>query len=106
MEGVDQLMAENVVGLAEASGEGKDDAATVVLGDTADALAQEALDDVRLDELRVARVHDDRLALGELMVERGGQPIVPALGQPRRAHRRVVFGGVVQVKIRKACRRR
>ena len=69
MKGVDELMAEHVVGFAESHREGQHHAALAVLGDAADAVAEEAWDDVGLREVRVARVQHDRLALAERVIE-------------------------------------
>ena len=65
------------------------------LGDAADAFTEKTRNDVRLDELRMARVEHDRLPLGELEVEGLREPCVPPLGEPARFDRRVVLRRVV-----------
>ena len=95
LEGVHQLVAENVIGFAEAGRKRQHDAAAIVFGDAADTVGQEAGHDVRLRELRVAAVEDDRLAFAELVMERGREAIVPTLGHSCSVQRRGVLRGVV-----------
>jgi hypothetical protein len=73
LEGVDELVADDVIGLAERSAVRQDDPALERLGDAAGALAEELGDDRRLLELRAAPVEDEGLAALELVVEHPGQ---------------------------------
>ena len=61
LEGVHQLVAEHVVGFGEAAGERQDDAALEHLGDAAGAFADVAGERVRLLEVRMGGVEDERL---------------------------------------------
>jgi hypothetical protein len=73
-----------------------------VLGEAANAFTEKRRYDVRLDELRMARVEDDRLPLGELEVEGLREPCVPPFGEPARFDRRVVLRRVVvNVEVRR-----
>ncbi len=80
LEGVDELVADDVVGLGERRAVGQDDAALERLREAARALAEHLLGDRRLLELGAAAVEDEGLAALELVVEHPGQPGVPALG--------------------------
>ncbi len=92
---VNELVSQDVVGFSEPRGKRKHDAALLVLGHAADALAEETRNHVGLGELRVARVQHDRLARGKGEAERGRQPGVPALGKPACLDRGVVLRRVV-----------
>ena len=92
---MNDFMAEHVIGFAEAGSERQHDPAAFLIRHTADALAEEARHDVGLRELRVARVQDDRLPFGELVVQRRGEPRVPTLGETRGLDGGVMFRGIV-----------
>ena len=70
LEGVDELVAEHVVGRLDRPGERQHDAALRRLGDAAGAFAELPFDRVGLAEVRAARVEDQRLAAAQL-VSRG-----------------------------------
>ena len=90
-----QLVPEDVIGFGEAGGKRQHDAARLMIGEAADAVAEKDRRDRSLREVTVARIENDWLAAIEPMIERNRQPVVPALGHPGRLHRRLAFFGVV-----------
>ena len=80
LERMDELVAEHMIGVAERRGHRQDHPPLRAFGDTAGALADRALEDVGLLELRMAGVENDRLAAGQRVPEDARQPRVPALG--------------------------
>ncbi len=83
LEGVDELVADDVVGLGQRGSVRQDDPALERLGDAAHPLAQHLGDDRGLLELGAAAVEDQRLAALELVVEHPGESGIPALGHDR-----------------------
>ena len=100
LEGVNQLVADHVVRFSERPGERKHDAALENLRHPAGALAQLSPNRIRLLEIRVAGVQDQRLAAVQPMVEDLGEPGVPALRQaPRLLGGRPLRRIVVHVEV-------
>ena len=85
LEDVHELVAEHVIVVRVDAGERHDDARPIRLGDAARAFLELLADDVRLLEVRMVGVEDERLAV-ERMAEGVRVPRVPALGHaaPRR----------------------
>ena len=97
-----QFVSQDVIGLSKTSGEREHDPSFVEFGDAAGAFTEKTRYDVGLDELRMACVEHDRLALGELEVERLREPRVPPFGESARFDRRVVLRRVVvDVEVRR-----
>ena len=69
LEGVDELVAEDVIRFAERRRERQDDAPALMIGEAADALGNVPGQDGRLREMRVAGVQHNRRTLGERMRE-------------------------------------
>ncbi len=80
LEGVDELVADDVIGLVERGAVGQDDAALGRFRDAARPLAQDLGDGLGLLELGAAAVEHEGLAALELVVEHARQPRVPSLG--------------------------
>ena len=100
LKGVRELVADDVVQIAQRPAGRQHDPAAQGLGDAASSLAQ-ALDHVGLLELGLGGVHDERLPAGQLMVQDGAQASVPALRHPTcEAGGDLLFGVVVDVKVR------
>ena len=100
LEGVDELVAQHVVGLGQGAGEGQDHAPLQDLGDAARPLAGRPAQDVRLLELRVAPVEDDGLSGGEGVAEHARVTRVPPLRHRRGAlHRLALLRVVVDVEV-------
>src|SRR4029079_11512768 len=78
---VDELVANHVIGVAEGPGQRQDDAPSKVLCHTAGAFRQLCRDHVRLLEIRVRGVQDERLPAGQRMVEQRFEPAIPPLGK-------------------------
>ena len=90
-----QLVAQNVVGLRQRPGEGQHDPALEDLGDTARGFAELVGDCVRLLELRVRRVENERLPPPELVIKEPGETRVPALHHAPRVLDRLGLARVV-----------
>jgi hypothetical protein len=89
---VHELVAEDVVGVAQRFGERHDDPVLQALGEPARGLRQGRGRRVRLLEVGLVGVHDDRLAVFEIVLEHAAQARVPALGHPGGiGDQRVVF---------------
>ena len=80
LKGMDELVADDVIGVLERRPEGQDDAALARFGDAARALAHHLAEDGRLLELGMAGVHDERLLAPQVVVEQAGVAFVPPLG--------------------------
>ncbi len=89
------LVAEDMIGLAEPRREREHDAAGEMVREAAHAVGDRAFDDRRLREVRVAGVQDDRLPPIEAVVQGDRQPRVPALGELRGEASRLLLGRVV-----------
>ena len=101
LEGVHELVAEDVVRFAERRGERQHDAAALVIGEAADAFWDVAGHDGRLSEMRVAGVQHDRRTLGERVPEDSREARIPAFRHARRDGRRLGFVRViVDVEVR------
>ena len=83
LEGVDELVADDMIGLRERGAIGQDDPALEGLRDAAGPFAEELVDDRGLLELGAAPVEDQGLAALELVVEHPGEARIPALGHER-----------------------
>ena len=94
LERVDQLVADDVVQIAERAAGGQHDTAAESLGDTAGALADPAAYRVGLLELRRAGVEDQRLAAVQLVIEDAGQPGIPPLRHASGVCRCLFLGGI------------
>jgi hypothetical protein len=81
LEGVRQLVTDDVVEVAERAADRENDPPSECLGDAAGPFA-EAADDVGLLELGRGGVEDQRLTAGELVVQDARVPGVPPLGHP------------------------
>ncbi len=90
-----ELVAKHVVARLDRAGKGKNDTSLVGFRDAAGALAEIALDGVGLPEMGPARIEDERLTRGQLVVEQLRKARVPALGHPRGHLRRGLFLRVV-----------
>ncbi len=100
LEGVDELVADDMVGLVERRAVGQHDAALERLRESARALAENVLGDRGLLELGTAAVEDEGLAALELVVEHPGQPGVPALGhEAGHLHRALVLEIEIDVEV-------
>jgi hypothetical protein len=95
LEGVNELVADHVIRLAQAHAEGERHPVALPLRDASDAVAERVGDDVGLDEVAVARVEDERLAPLQLMTEKRREPRIPALGEHPRLPSRLLLGRVV-----------
>ena len=80
LKGMDELVADDVIGVLERRPEGQDDAALARFGDAARAFAHHLAEDGRLLELGMAGVHDERLLAPQVVVEQAGVAFVPPLG--------------------------
>src|SRR5690606_27717458 len=80
LEGVDQLMAENVVRLFIHTRQRHDYALLQALGDAARAFSDEAANDVCLLEVCIIRIKNDGLLFAELAQEGLRMPRIPPLG--------------------------
>ena len=83
LEGVDELVAEDVIGVGERSAERQHDAAAQRLGDAAGALAELALNRVGLLEVGMRRVEHQRLASAQFVPEDPAEANAPAFGHAR-----------------------
>ena len=81
LEGVHEFVAEQVIGLVERHHHRHDEPPLQDLREALRALVDELAGGVRLLEIRMVRVEDDRLALAELVIEHPRQAGVPALGE-------------------------
>ena len=100
LEGVHEFVAEQVIGLVERHHHRHDEPPLQDLREALRALVDELAGGVRLLEIRMVGVEDNRLALAELVIEYPGEPGVPALGQAAdhlRADRALVV--VVDVEV-------
>ena len=91
---MNQLVADDVIGLGERSGQGEHDAALQGLRDTTGALVQIPAHDVGLLEVGMARVQNQRLGAAQLMAEQGGVARIPALPHSCRLERRFTLLGI------------
>ena len=66
---VHEFVPEDVIGFRQPGRKGQDDASGLMIGEAADAVAEQDRRDRRLREMSVAGVQDDRLAAIELMIE-------------------------------------
>ena len=80
---VDQLVADDVVGVGERTAKRQHDAAAERLGDAAGAFAELALNRVGLLEVGMRGVEHERLPPAQLVAEHAAEPRVPAFGHPR-----------------------
>ena len=80
---MDELVADDVIGVGERSAERQHDAAAQRLGDAAGALAELALNRVGLLEVRMRRVEHERLPSAQLVPEEPLEARVPAFRHPR-----------------------
>ena len=80
---VHELVADHVIGLAEARRERQDDARFEAFGKAAGPFADRAGTHVGLREIRMARIQHDHLPLRERVVEQLRITSVPTLGHPR-----------------------
>ena len=100
LEGVDQLVAEHVIGLGQRPRHRQHDAPLEDLRDSACPLAHLAFEDVGLLEVGVAGVEDDRLPELQLVVEDLRQPRIPTLRHlGRLLHGLALLGVVVDVEV-------
>ena len=88
LERVHQLVTQHVVGLGERAREREHYTALEDLGHAAGALADAPLQRIGLAEVGPARVQDQGLASGQVVVEQAGESRVPAL----RHERGVLYG--------------
>jgi hypothetical protein len=79
LERVHQLMAEDVVGFRQRAAEWEDHASLQDLGHTARGFAEVALKRIGLSKVGGARVHDERLARAEVVVQQARQTGIPPL---------------------------
>jgi hypothetical protein len=97
---VDDLVPDDVIGFSEAGGKRQHDPPLARFREAAGVLVDEAAPDVGLLEAAMAAVEDERLAPGETVFERFGQPRVPPLGQTPGNERGVaVLARVVHVEV-------
>ena len=82
LEGVDDLVPEYVVRVAVRTPQGKDDPVLQPLGDAARALAHRAREDIRLLEVGMIGVEDERARIPDVVLEDPGDPLIPPLGHP------------------------
>jgi len=99
---VHQLVADHVVRFGERARERQHDPPLHSLGDAARALAERSRNRVRLLEVGVTGVEDQRLAASQLMVEDLREPRVPPLGEPAGLRGRLALSRVVvDVEVRR-----
>src|SRR6266568_2709271 len=94
LEGVHQLMADDVVGLCERASEGQHDPPLEDFRDAARSLTQVAGDGVGLLELGVAGVENEGLTAPQLVAQELGVAGVPALRHAARLVCRGALGGI------------
>ena len=73
-----ELVTQHVVGFGECARQRQHDTALLALGDAARAFADHAADDVRLFEVRMRGIKDERLARPDFVLEHRGKARIPA----------------------------
>ncbi len=97
---MDQLVGQGVLELRIGAGEEQDDPVAQPLGDAGGALGDLELEDVRLLEIRLGRVEDERLPMLPIVTEDLRQPRVRPLRHAGRVHdRRLLLRIVVDVEV-------
>jgi hypothetical protein len=90
---VGELVADDVIEVAQGSADREHDPAAERLGDTPGALP-EVVDDVGLAELGCGGIQNQRLTAAQLMPHHAAEPSIPALGHPAGDLRRLTLGRV------------
>ena len=96
LEGMNELVPEDVIRFAERRRERQDDAPALMIGEAAHALGNVPGQDGRLREMRMAGVQHNRRTFSERMLEYVRQPSIPAFREAGRDLRRL---GLVRVVI-------
>ena len=83
LKGMNELVADDVIGVGQRPAERQDDPPPQRFGDAARAFAELPLNRVGLFEVRMRRVEDERLASPQLMAEQALETGQPSLGHTR-----------------------